>query len=283
MAAAASKKPAAHSASASRAGPRPIGKFDDWIAATHPESRPDRVLCLHARAKLDTALAGPRLGGPDGDPTRIRTRCGRHRSWLPIRRQCHCHASGRSDRAGFLHLRAQRVRSRRPCGGHRVRKGSRAIARSPAPKEVTDTFSLRGFAQAYAAIGEGMPGEMNESFRSRPRADPREIGDVRSAGRGPDGRAARPGRHVARELAAELAAIGEAPFRVKQLWHWIYHQGVTDFARMSTIARPLQQKLAERFIIGRPEAAGVQTSVGRDAQIAVPVPRRAGGGNRLHP
>src|SRR5580692_8821076 len=62
------------------------------------------------------------------------------------------------------------------------------------------------------------------------------------------------------ELAAEMAAIGEPPFRVKQLWHWIYHQGVTDFARMSTIARPLQMKLTELFIIGRPEAARVQTS-----------------------
>jgi len=62
------------------------------------------------------------------------------------------------------------------------------------------------------------------------------------------------------ELAAELAAIGEAPFRVKQLWHWIYHQGVTDFARMSSIARPLQNKLAAQFVIGRPEAATVQTS-----------------------
>ena len=62
------------------------------------------------------------------------------------------------------------------------------------------------------------------------------------------------------ELAVELAAIDEAPFRVKQLWHWIYHQGVTDFARMSTIARPLQAKLADRFVIGRPEAALVQTS-----------------------
>jgi 23S rRNA (adenine2503-C2)-methyltransferase len=62
------------------------------------------------------------------------------------------------------------------------------------------------------------------------------------------------------ELAVEMAAIDEAPFRVKQLWHWIYHQGVTDFARMSSIARPLQTKLADRFIIGRPEAALVQTS-----------------------
>ncbi len=62
------------------------------------------------------------------------------------------------------------------------------------------------------------------------------------------------------ELTAELAAIGEAPFRARQVWHWIYHQGVTDFAAMSTIARPTQGKLAERFVIGRPQAAVVQTS-----------------------
>ncbi len=62
------------------------------------------------------------------------------------------------------------------------------------------------------------------------------------------------------ELADEVAAIGEQPFRAKQLWHWIYHRGETDFFRMTSIARPLQQKLAERFVIGRPEAAMVQTS-----------------------
>jgi 23S rRNA (adenine2503-C2)-methyltransferase len=62
------------------------------------------------------------------------------------------------------------------------------------------------------------------------------------------------------ELASAVAAIGEAPFRVKQIWHWVYHQGVTDFARMSTIARPLQQKLADRFVIGRPETVIAQTS-----------------------
>jgi 23S rRNA (adenine2503-C2)-methyltransferase len=62
------------------------------------------------------------------------------------------------------------------------------------------------------------------------------------------------------ELAAELKAAGQAPFRAKQVWHWIYHQGVTDFARMSSIAKPLQEELASKFIIGRPEAATVQTS-----------------------
>ncbi len=75
----------------------------------------------------------------------------------------------------------------------------------------------------------------------------------------PDGRRELVGLSRA-ELAGALAAIGEAPFRAKQVWHWVYHQGVTDFARMSTIARPLQQKLAEHFVIGRPEAALVQTS-----------------------
>jgi 23S rRNA (adenine2503-C2)-methyltransferase len=62
------------------------------------------------------------------------------------------------------------------------------------------------------------------------------------------------------EIAAEIAAIGEAAFRAKQLWHWIYHQGETDFARMTTIARPLREKLAEHFVIGRPETVVAQTS-----------------------
>jgi 23S rRNA (adenine2503-C2)-methyltransferase len=62
------------------------------------------------------------------------------------------------------------------------------------------------------------------------------------------------------ELLAEVVAAGEAPFRAKQLWHWIYHQGEMDFARMTNIARPLQAKLGKRFVIGRPETALMQTS-----------------------
>ena len=62
------------------------------------------------------------------------------------------------------------------------------------------------------------------------------------------------------ELIEELAAIGEKPFRAKQLWHWIYHQGATDFTAMSSIARPLQLRLAERFVVGRPGVATEQTS-----------------------
>ena len=62
------------------------------------------------------------------------------------------------------------------------------------------------------------------------------------------------------ELTAEMAAMGEKAFRAKQVWHWIYHQGVTDFAAMSSIAGPMRAALAERFVIGRPEATTVQTS-----------------------
>ena len=62
------------------------------------------------------------------------------------------------------------------------------------------------------------------------------------------------------ELTEALVEVGEKPFRTKQIWHWIYHQGVTDFALMSSLSKPLQQKMAELFVIGRPEAAVVQTS-----------------------
>jgi 23S rRNA (adenine2503-C2)-methyltransferase len=62
------------------------------------------------------------------------------------------------------------------------------------------------------------------------------------------------------ELAAAMAGIGEKPFRAKQLWHWIYHQGERDFARMTTIAKPLQAKLRDAFTIGRPEVAAEQSS-----------------------
>jgi len=62
------------------------------------------------------------------------------------------------------------------------------------------------------------------------------------------------------ELAAEMVAIGEKPFRAKQLWHWIYNRGVTDFAQMSSIAKPMQEKLAERYTLARPTVVTEQTS-----------------------
>ncbi len=62
-------------------------------------------------------------------------------------------------------------------------------------------------------------------------------------------------------LAAEMAALGEEPFRAGQLWHWIYHRGVRDFDRMTTLATPLRAKLAERYVIARPSVSRAETSL----------------------
>ena len=62
------------------------------------------------------------------------------------------------------------------------------------------------------------------------------------------------------ELEAALAELGEPRFRVKQLWHWIYHRGVTDFAAMTSLGKALRETLAERFVIARPAVATAQAS-----------------------
>jgi len=63
------------------------------------------------------------------------------------------------------------------------------------------------------------------------------------------------------ELSAELAQLGEKPFRTKQLWHWLYHQGETDFSKMTTLAKPFQAKLAELYTVQHPQIITEQTSV----------------------
>ncbi|MFC1673411.1 23S rRNA (adenine(2503)-C(2))-methyltransferase RlmN [Pseudomonadota bacterium] len=55
------------------------------------------------------------------------------------------------------------------------------------------------------------------------------------------------------ELIQTMADIGEQPFRAKQLWHWMYHRGVTDFGEMVNLGKPLRAKLVEGFYVGRPE------------------------------
>ncbi|QCE32493.1 23S rRNA (adenine(2503)-C(2))-methyltransferase RlmN [Acetobacteraceae bacterium] len=62
------------------------------------------------------------------------------------------------------------------------------------------------------------------------------------------------------ELLEKMTALKEKPFRVKQIWHWMYHQGVRDFSEMANISRPLQEKLSASFFIGRPEQKLAQLS-----------------------
>ncbi len=66
------------------------------------------------------------------------------------------------------------------------------------------------------------------------------------------------------EIAAAFAGAGldakAAKLRGKQVWHWLYHRGVTDFAAMTDIAKDMRPWLAERFAISRPAIVTAQTS-----------------------
>jgi 23S rRNA (adenine2503-C2)-methyltransferase len=52
----------------------------------------------------------------------------------------------------------------------------------------------------------------------------------------------------------------QAKLRSRQVYHWLYHRGVTDFEAMTDIAKPMRPWLAERFAIGRPEVVEAQHS-----------------------
>jgi 23S rRNA (adenine2503-C2)-methyltransferase len=65
------------------------------------------------------------------------------------------------------------------------------------------------------------------------------------------------------QLRDALAPLGLPPFRVRQLWHWIYHRGVRDFAAMTTLGKDLRGGLQQHFTLARPVVALEQTS--RDA------------------
>jgi 23S rRNA (adenine2503-C2)-methyltransferase len=51
-----------------------------------------------------------------------------------------------------------------------------------------------------------------------------------------------------------------AKLRAKQVFHWLYHRGVTEFEAMTDIAKTMRPWLAERFVIGRPEIVEAQVS-----------------------
>src|SRR5687768_9567565 len=68
-----------------------------------------------------------------------------------------------------------------------------------------------------------------------------------------------------RERIAELFAKAgldskAAKLRAKQVFHWLYHRGVTEFEAMTDIAKTMRPWLAERFVIGRPDVVEAQVS-----------------------
>ena len=64
------------------------------------------------------------------------------------------------------------------------------------------------------------------------------------------------------ELLAEAGLDAKASkLRAKQVFHWLYHRGVTEFEAMTDIAKTMRPWLATRFVIGRPQIVEAQHSV----------------------
>jgi len=63
-------------------------------------------------------------------------------------------------------------------------------------------------------------------------------------------------------VEAEVVRPEKARMRASQLWRWIHHYGVTDFAAMTDVAKEARAALAEAFTLARPEV--VERQVSRD-------------------
>ncbi len=155
-AAAQSKKPAAAHPEATT-GPKAIGKFEAWTAATHPES--GQTVCYAFTRAESSAPALPGRGvvvltvteRPSGrDAVAIE-------AGFPY--PPNTSVTLQVDQKGLDFYTSGRNAFARDgkAAVAAFEKGSRAIARSPKPKEVTDTFSLKGFRQAYEAIAKACP------------------------------------------------------------------------------------------------------------------------------
>jgi 23S rRNA (adenine2503-C2)-methyltransferase len=93
--------------------------------------------------------------------------------------------------------------------------------------------------------------------------DPVPVARASDATRDQDGRIELVGLSK-EQMRGALEAAGlepkQAKLRAKQLWHWIYSRGATDFAAMTDIAKAQRPWLAERFAISRPDVVEAQVS-----------------------
>jgi 23S rRNA (adenine2503-C2)-methyltransferase len=63
-----------------------------------------------------------------------------------------------------------------------------------------------------------------------------------------------------KELEAFVQSLGHKKFHAKQIYHWIWKRGVTDFAEMTNLSRELRAALAEKAIVSLPEVTQHQVS-----------------------
>ena len=67
------------------------------------------------------------------------------------------------------------------------------------------------------------------------------------------------------KLREVLASMGIEPRKVKmranQVWRWMHHYGVTDFSDMTDVSKDMRAKLADAFVLERPEIVEHKVSV----------------------
>ncbi|HWU79515.1 MAG TPA: 23S rRNA (adenine(2503)-C(2))-methyltransferase RlmN [Caulobacter sp.] len=65
---------------------------------------------------------------------------------------------------------------------------------------------------------------------------------------------------VAALVESGVVEHGKAKMRATQIFRWMHHRGVIDFAQMSDVAKETRARLAEAFTINRPEIVERQVS-----------------------
>ncbi len=62
------------------------------------------------------------------------------------------------------------------------------------------------------------------------------------------------------QLEQLLVDLGKQKYRAKQIMHWIYQRGVTDFDQMTDLAKDFRSQLAERAFVSAWQPAAVEES-----------------------
>ncbi|HUQ89673.1 MAG TPA: hypothetical protein VM096_19070, partial [Vicinamibacterales bacterium] len=63
-----------------------------------------------------------------------------------------------------------------------------------------------------------------------------------------------------KELEEFVQALGHRKFHAKQIYHWIWRRGITDFEAMTNLSRELRAGLADKSIVSLPEVIQHQVS-----------------------
>jgi 23S rRNA (adenine2503-C2)-methyltransferase len=63
------------------------------------------------------------------------------------------------------------------------------------------------------------------------------------------------------ELEQAFLDMGQKPFRARQLWHWMYHQGKVQFEDMTSLAKELRHYLEEHCHVSRPQLSVNKKSI----------------------